>query len=65
MDRDHKIYLKRLIFKNYKPLIKTMHTLYNLLVLQLPMGTPNPDDNQPLNLSDPFVVIVFIMQSLI
>jgi len=25
------------------------------------MGTPNPDDNQPLDLSDPFEVIVFII----
>ncbi|WP_194767505.1 adenylosuccinate synthetase [Tamlana sp. I1] len=38
-----------------------MHPFYNLLVLQLPMGTPNPDDNKPLDLSDPFEVIVFIV----
>lgn len=38
-----------------------MNTLYNLLVFQLPIGTPNPDDNQPLNVSDPFEVIVFII----
>ncbi|GAL61784.1 hypothetical protein JCM19300_1607 [Algibacter lectus] len=25
------------------------------------MGTPNPDDNQPLDLSDPFELIVFIV----
>jgi len=38
-----------------------MLTLLHIFILQLPMGTPNPDDNQPLDLSDPFEVIVFIV----
>ena len=38
-----------------------MRALYNTFILQLPMGTPNPDDNQPLDFSDPFEVIVFII----
>ena len=38
-----------------------MLALFNILILQLPMGTPNPDDNQPLDLSDPFELIVFII----
>lgn len=38
-----------------------MNILHPLLVIQLPMGTPNPDDNHALNLSDPFEVIVFII----
>ncbi|GAL77766.1 hypothetical protein JCM19274_5479 [Algibacter lectus] len=38
-----------------------MLTLFNTFILQLPMGTPNPDDNQPLDLSDPFELIVFIV----
>ncbi|QQY81468.1 adenylosuccinate synthetase [Tamlana sp. s12] len=38
-----------------------MKSLINFIALQLPIGTPNPDDNQPLDLSDPFEVIVFII----
>ncbi|WP_435139620.1 adenylosuccinate synthetase [Formosa sp. A9] len=30
-------------------------------ILQLPIGTPNPDDNEALDFSDPFDVIVFII----
>ncbi len=35
--------------------------LYKSLLLQLPIGTPNPDDNSPLDLTDPFEIIVFIV----
>ncbi|WP_405604892.1 adenylosuccinate synthetase [Polaribacter sp. Asnod1-A03] len=38
-----------------------MNILYKLPFLQLPMGTPNPDDNKPLDTSDPFEVIVFMV----
>ncbi|MDN3667235.1 adenylosuccinate synthetase [Algibacter miyuki] len=38
-----------------------MLALIKTSILQLPMGTPNPDDNQPLDLSDPFELIVFII----
>ncbi|MHB0755384.1 adenylosuccinate synthetase [Polaribacter sp. M15] len=38
-----------------------MYNLLQIINLQLPIGTPNPDDNQPLDLSDPFEVIVFIV----
>ena len=31
------------------------------IYLQLPPGTRNPDDNAPLDLTDPFNVIVFII----
>jgi len=31
------------------------------LFAQLPLGTPNPDDNQPLDFSDPFNIVVFII----
>ncbi|KAB1071359.1 adenylosuccinate synthetase [Tamlana haliotis] len=37
-----------------------MLALYNLL-LQIPMGTPNPDDNQKVDLSNPVEIIVFIV----
>lgn len=30
-------------------------------LLQLPIGTQNPDDNAPVDLSSPFDVIVFIV----
>lgn len=30
-------------------------------VLQLPPGTQNPDDNNPINLSNPIEVIVYII----
>ncbi len=48
-------------FLNLGKTLKNMLTLFNTLILQLPMGTPNPDDNQPLDLSDPFELIVFIV----
>lgn len=35
--------------------------MFHLLNLQLPIGTPNPDDNTALDFSDPFEVIVFII----
>ena len=36
--------------------------MLNILnILQLPMGTPNPDDNSPIDLTNPFDVIVFII----
>lgn len=31
------------------------------LILQLPIGTPNPDDNSPIDFTSPFDVIVFII----
>ncbi|CDF79274.1 hypothetical protein BN863_15620 [Formosa agariphila KMM 3901] len=31
------------------------------LFAQLPLGTPNPDDNEPLDFSDPFNIVVFII----
>lgn len=34
--------------------------LYPLL-LQLPIGTPNPDNNNPIDLTRPFDVIVYII----
>lgn len=37
-----------------------LHIFYSIL-LQLPPGTRNPDDNTPLDLSSPFDVIVFIV----
>ncbi|MCC4213089.1 adenylosuccinate synthetase [Leeuwenhoekiella parthenopeia] len=30
-------------------------------ILQLPPGTQNPDDNLPVNLKDPFDLIVFVI----
>lgn len=38
-----------------------MCMLYTIFTFQLPIGTPNPDDNTPLDFSDPFEVIVFIV----
>lgn len=38
-----------------------MCMLYPILTIQLPIGTPNPDDNTPIDFSDPFEVIVFIV----
>src|SRR5690606_4719199 len=32
-----------------------------LIILQLPIGTQNPDDNTPIDLSRPFDVIVYII----
>ncbi len=37
-----------------------MHTMYSLLA-QLPLGTPNPDNNTPIDFTSPFDVIVFII----
>ncbi|WP_035483292.1 hypothetical protein [Gaetbulibacter saemankumensis] len=31
------------------------------IYLQLPPGTRNPDDNTPLDLTDPFNIIMFIV----
>lgn len=38
-----------------------MRNLLQIISLQLPIGTPNPDDNKPLDLSDPFEFIVVIV----
>ncbi|MGJ5640908.1 adenylosuccinate synthetase [Formosa sp. S-31] len=38
-----------------------MLLVYGALMLQLPIGTPNPDDNSAIDLSSPFDVIVFIV----
>ncbi|CAM1365733.1 conserved hypothetical protein [Tenacibaculum litoreum] len=38
-----------------------MLTVYKLLFMQLPIGTQNPDDNKPMDFSDPIEVIVFIV----
>ncbi|MCH4551991.1 adenylosuccinate synthetase [Aestuariibaculum lutulentum] len=39
-----------------------MKTLYLLnIYFQLPPGTQNPDDNTPLDFSDPFNIITFIV----
>lgn len=35
--------------------------ILNLILLQLPPGSRNPDDNSPLDLTDPFNIIVFII----
>ncbi|MHA7944226.1 adenylosuccinate synthetase [Formosa sp. 3Alg 14/1] len=35
------------------------------LFAQLPLGTPNPDDNQPVDFSDPFNIVVFIILPII
>ena len=32
-----------------------------LFLAQLPFGSRNPDDNKPVDMSDPFEVIVFIV----
>ncbi|WP_299780884.1 adenylosuccinate synthetase [uncultured Formosa sp.] len=37
-----------------------INTAYKLLA-QLPLGTPNPDDNTPIDFTDPFDVIVFVI----
>lgn len=37
-----------------------LHTLI-IFLLQLPFGTRNPDDNNPIDLSSPFDVIVYII----
>ncbi len=38
-----------------------MRNLLQIIRLQLPIGTPNPDDNKPIDVSDPFDIIVFIV----
>ncbi|MFI8377431.1 adenylosuccinate synthetase [Leeuwenhoekiella sp. NPDC079379] len=35
--------------------------MLNLLFIQLPHGTQNPDDNNPIDFSSPFDLIVFII----
>ncbi|RSC93103.1 adenylosuccinate synthetase [Tenacibaculum singaporense] len=37
-----------------------MLTIYKLF-MQLPIGTQNPDDNKPMDFSNPIEVIVFIV----
>ncbi|TXD49273.1 adenylosuccinate synthetase [Polaribacter sp. IC073] len=39
--------------------------IYNSVILQLPIGTPNPDDNKPLDFTDPFEVIVIIIMPIL
>lgn len=39
-----------------------MNILYSL---QLPIGTPNPDNNSPVDLSSPFDVVVFIIMPIL
>ncbi|SDB37142.1 hypothetical protein SAMN03097699_0960 [Flavobacteriaceae bacterium MAR_2010_188] len=34
---------------------------FSLLILQLPPGTRNPDDNKPIDFTSPFDVIVYIV----
>lgn len=41
-----------------------LYKLYPLL-LQLPIGTRNPDDNKPIDLTSPFDVIVYIILPLV
>lgn len=38
-----------------------MRNILNPLLLQLPPGTQNPDDNSPIDLTKPFDVIVYII----
>jgi hypothetical protein len=38
-----------------------MLNILSLLLLQLPIGTQNPDDNHPIDLTNPFDVIVYIV----
>ena len=40
---------------------KTMLNILYPLLLQLPIGTRNPDDNNPIDLTSPFDVIVYII----
>ena len=37
-----------------------LNKLYPLL-MQLPIGTPNPDNNSPIDLTNPFDVMVYII----
>ncbi|WP_338358613.1 adenylosuccinate synthetase [Yeosuana marina] len=37
-----------------------LNKLYPLLI-QLPLGTPNPDDNNPIDFTNTFNVIVYII----
>jgi heme/copper-type cytochrome/quinol oxidase subunit 2 len=37
-----------------------LNKLY-LLLIQLPIGTPNPDDNKPIDFTNTFDVIVYII----
>ncbi|WP_442845679.1 adenylosuccinate synthetase [Leeuwenhoekiella sp. H156] len=38
-----------------------MMTNLILAILQLPLGTQNPDDNLPVNLKVPFDLVVFVI----
>ncbi|WP_178988525.1 adenylosuccinate synthetase [Winogradskyella schleiferi] len=38
-----------------------MLSIYRLLLTQTPKGTPNPGESKPIDFSDPFEVIVFII----
>ncbi|WP_066225699.1 adenylosuccinate synthetase [Formosa haliotis] len=38
-----------------------MKNTINILLMQLPIGTPSPDNNSPIDFSDPFNIIVFII----
>lgn len=38
-----------------------LNNLYLLLLLQMPIGTRNPDDNNPIDLTSTFDVIVYII----
>ena len=38
-----------------------LNNLYPLLLLQMPIGTRNPDDNNPIDLTSTFDVIVYII----
>jgi|AntDeeMetagen681_2_1112603.scaffolds.fasta_scaffold60324_2 hypothetical protein len=42
-----------------------MLTRLYLLLLQVPMGTPKPGDTQPLDLSDPFELIMFVIMPIV
>ena len=42
-----------------------MLALRFIQLLQLPFGSRNPDDNKPVDMSDPFEVIVFIVLPII
>lgn len=38
-----------------------MLSIFRLLPTQTPKGTPNPGESKPIDLSDPFEIIVFII----
>ena len=39
--------------------------IYLLYFLQLPVGTRNPDDNSPIDITNPFDVIVYVILPLL